>query len=89
MMGDVTWGVGVIAASTGAYMAGLLGIRAGRSVGAWSVVSAAAGAGVAGGALLLQADVDAASWVRAPAAGAILGVVHARTLFAAGGPFRT
>jgi hypothetical protein len=53
------------------------------------VVSAAAGAGVAWGALLLQADVDAASWVLAPAAGAILGVVHARTLFAAGGPFRT
>jgi hypothetical protein len=88
MMKPVTWGVVVIGASAAAYVASLLGIRNGRSVSAWSVTAAVAGAGVAWGALLLQADVDPASWMVAPAAGAILGVVHARTLFAAGGPFR-
>jgi hypothetical protein len=52
-------------------------------------VLAVAGAVVAIGTLLVQRDPDTASWLIAPMAGAVLSVVHGRTLFAQGGPFRT
>jgi hypothetical protein len=85
----VTWAYVVLGASGVAFVAGLVGLRSGRSTRAWSVVLAAAGAGIASGGLLLQEAVDAASWIVAPAGGAAISVVHGRILFAAGGPFRT
>lgn len=89
IIGGVTLGVVVLVGSAAVYAGGLLGLRTGRSVGSWSALLGLAAAGVACGALLVQADPDAASWILAPAAGAVLGVVHARALFAQGGPFRT
>lgn len=82
-------GIVVIAVGTGAFLAGLAGLRAGRAVPLWSAVLAVAGAVVAIGTLLVQRDPDTASWLIAPMAGAVLSVVHGRTLFAQGGPFRT
>lgn len=82
-------GIVVIAIGTGAFLAGLAGLRAGRTVPVWSAVLAVAGAVVAIGTLLVQRDPDTASWVIAPMAGAVLSLVHGRTLFAQGGPFRT
>lgn len=84
----MTWGAVVIGVSTAVYVVGLFGMRTGRRVGAWSVVLAAAAAGVASGGVLVQTEPGAASWVLAPTSGAVVGVVHARALFAAGGPFR-
>jgi hypothetical protein len=82
-------GIVVIAVGTGAFLAGLAGLRGGRAVPLWSAVLAVAGAVVAIGTLLVQRDPDTASWLIAPMAGAVLSVVHGRTLFAQGGPFRT
>jgi len=82
-------GVVVITVGTATFLAGLAGLRTGRSVPAWSVVLAVAGAIIAIGCVLVQDDPDTASWLIAPMAGAVLSVVHGRTLFAAGGPFRT
>jgi hypothetical protein len=82
-------GVVTIAVTVASFLAGLLGVRSGRSVAAWSVVLALSGAGIATGCLLVQDVVEPASWVIAPIVGAILAVVHARVLFAPGGPFRT
>lgn len=82
-------GVVTIAVTVASFLAGLLGVRSGRSVAVWSVVLALSGAGIATGCLLVQDVVEAASWVIAPIVGAILAVVHARVLFAPGGPFRT
>lgn len=78
-----------IAVTVTSFLAGLLGVRSGRSVAAWSVALALSGAGIATGCLLVQDVVETASWVIAPIVGAILAVVHARVLFAPGGPFRT
>jgi hypothetical protein len=85
----MTLGIAVTAVGTTAFLAGLAGLRAGRAVPRWSAVLAVAGAVVAVGTLLVQRDPDTASWVIAPIAGAVLSVVHGRTLFAPGGPFRT
>ena len=82
-------GILVIAAGTGAFLAGLAGLRAGRSVTAWSAVLAVAGAVIAIGGLAVQHDPDTASWLIAPVIGAVMSVVHGRTVFALGGPFRT
>ena len=82
-------GIGAIALGTLAFLAGLAGLRSGGHVGAWSATLAMAGAVVAVGCLLVQHDPDAASWLIAPAIGALLSAVHGRTLFAPGGPFRT
>ena len=82
-------GVAAITLGTLAFLAGLAGLRAGRYVVAWSATLAVAGAVIAAGSLLVQDEADTASWLIAPVAGAILSVVHGRTLFAPGGPFRT
>lgn len=82
-------GIGAIALGTIAFLAGLAGLRAGRHVVVWSATLALAGAVIAAGSLLVQQAADNASWLIAPVAGAILSVVHGRTLFAPGGPFRT
>ena len=82
-------GPATIAVTMALFVVGLIGIRSGRAPGAWFAVLAVSGAGIAIGCLLVQDHVDAASWIIAPAAGAILAVVHARVLFAPGGPFRT
>ena len=47
------------------------------------------GAALAAGGLLLLDDVDAGSWILAPAALAVVVPVHVRALFAGEGPFRT
>jgi hypothetical protein len=82
-------GVGAITLGTLAFLAGLAGLRSRRHVAAWSAALAVAGAVIAAGSLLVQGEADTASWLIAPVAGAILSVVHGRTLFAPGGPFRT
>jgi hypothetical protein len=82
-------GIAVITLGTLAFLAGLAGLRAGRHVAAWSATLAVAGAVIAAGSLLVQDEADTASWLIAPVAGAILSVVHGRTLLAPGGPFRT
>ena len=85
----MTWGYAVLGACAVSFVAGLAGMRSGRSMGAWSAVLAVAGAGIASGGLLVQDASDAASWIVAPVSGAVISVVHGRVLFAAGGPFRT
>jgi hypothetical protein len=86
----VTWaGVGLIAVSGAVMLLGLVALRSGRAVTPWSVVLAAAGAGVAAGGLLVQDQPGVASWVVALPLGALFSVVHARALFAPGGPLRT
>ena len=85
----MTLGIAVITLGTAAFIVGLAGLRAGRSVAVWSTVLAVAGAVIATGSLLVQHDPDTASWIIAPVAGAVLSVVHGRTVFAPGGPFRT
>ncbi len=82
-------GLATIVVSVLAFLAGLVGMRSGRSIGLWSGVLALSGAGIAAGCLLVQDQPDTASWIIAPVAGAILAVVHARVVFAPGGPFRT
>lgn len=82
-------GIGAIVLGTLAFLAGMAGSRSGRHRAAWSATLAIAGAVIATGSLLVQHDADAASWLLAPVAGAILSVVHGRVLFAPGGPFRT
>ena len=82
-------GIAAITLGTLAFVAGLAGLRTNRHVAAWSATLAVAGAVIAAGSLLVQHDADTASWLIAPVAGAILSVVHGRTLFAPGGPFRT
>jgi hypothetical protein len=82
-------GVVIVALGAAASLAGLAGMRSGRSLAVWSGVLAVAGAAVAAGGLLLQDDPGSASWLIAPMTGAAISVVHGRTLFAAGGPFRT
>ena len=47
------------------------------------------GAGIGVGGLLFLRDVEAGSWVVAPALLAIAAVAHVRFLFAGEGPFRT
>jgi len=89
MMRSMEGGPATIALTTAIFLAGLFGVRSGRALGTWSAVLAASGAGIAIGCLLVQDQVDTASWIIAPVAGAILAVVHARVLFAPGGPFRT
>lgn len=85
----VTWGLVCLGLCGAAFVVTSLGVRSGRAVGRWSIGLALSGAGVAAGGLLVQDRPDIASWVVAPAAGAVLAVVNARTLFAPGGPFRT
>lgn len=82
-------GIALIAAFTVAFLVGTAGVRTGRAASRWTVVLAVSGAGIAAGALLIQDQPDTASWVIAPLVGAVLPIVHARTLFAPGGPFRT
>jgi hypothetical protein len=82
-------GVVIVALGAVAWLAGLAGMRSGRSLAVWSGVLAVAGGAVAAGGLLLQDDPGSASWLIAPLTGAVISVVHGRTLFAAGGPFRT
>jgi hypothetical protein len=64
-------------------------VRNRRSGAVFNAVLAVGGAGVGVGALLLQADVGAASWLLTPIVLAIFTVAHVRALFAEGGPFRT
>ena len=85
----MTAGVVLIVVSTVAFVAGTAGVRTGRAPARWSAVLALSGVGIATGALLVQDRPDTASWVIAPVVGAVLPLVHARTLFAPGGPFRT
>jgi hypothetical protein len=85
----MTLGIVIIAVGTAAFLVGLAGLRAGRAAAGWSAVLAVAGAVIATGSLLVQHDPDTASWIIAPVAGAVLSVVHGRTIFAPGGPFRT
>lgn len=85
----MTWGIALLVVAGAAFVAGLGGLRSGRSVGMWSAVLALAGAGIATGGLLVQDARDIASWVVAPPAGAAISLVHGRILFAPGGPFRT
>ncbi len=75
--------------STLAFVAGSVGVRSGKALGVWSTSLALSGAGLAAAGLLVQGDADTASWIVAPPVGAALAVVHARALFATGGPFRT
>ena len=82
-------GIAAIALGLAVFLAGLAGLRSGRRTAAWSATLATAGAIIAAGSLLVQHDREAASWLIAPVAGAILSVVHGRALFAPGGPFRT
>jgi len=89
MMRSMDGGPAAIGLGTALFLVGLFGVRSGRALGAWSTVLAASGAGIAIGCLLVQDQVDTASWIIAPVAGAILAVVHAHVLFAPGGPFRT
>ena len=49
---------------------------------------AMAGAGLGVGGLLLQSDVELGSWIVAPVLLAIVAPLHARALFARGGPYR-
>jgi hypothetical protein len=84
---DPGWVVVALSAVLG--VAGCAGIRSRRSVGAWTLLTAAAGAGVAAGGLMVQADPELAAWLVAPPIGAALSAVHARAVFAPGGPFRT
>lgn len=79
----------VIAVSVAGGVAGCVGIRSRRTVAAWTALAAAAGAGVAAGGLLAQEDPELVAWLVALPAGAVLSAVHARALFAPGGPFRT
>jgi hypothetical protein len=87
--GVVGWGVTALAMFGAVQVAGLAGVRSGRAPGAWYAALAVSGAGVAAGALLVQTDPTAAAWAIALPGGAVIAVVHARTLFAPGGPFRT
>ncbi len=89
MMRSMDGGPATIVLATAFFLVGLSGVRSGRVLGAWFTLLAASGAGIAIGCLLVQDQVDTASWIIAPVAGAILAVVHARVLFAPGGPFRT
>jgi hypothetical protein len=89
MISPVAWGAITIVVAGGAFVAGLVGLRTGRSPTPWSAVLALAGAGLAAGALLVQDDPGAASWFIALPVGAALSVAHGRALFPAGGPFRT
>jgi hypothetical protein len=89
MMRSMDGGPATIVSATALFLVGLFGVRSGRALGAWSAVLAVSGAGIAIGCLLVQDQVDTASWIIAPVAGAILAPVHARVLFAPGGPFRT
>lgn len=57
--------------------------------GLCTVLLAIGGAGLGFGGLLFVHDVDAASWVVAPAALAVLVPAHVRVLFAGEGPLRT
>jgi len=82
-------GAPTIVVTTALFLVGLFGVRSGRSIGAWFALLGVSGAGIATGCLLVQDRVDTGSWIIAPVAGAILAVVHARVLFAPGGPFRT
>ena len=89
MMRSMDGGPATIVVATALFLVGLSGVRSRRALGAWFTLLAASGAGIAIGCLLVQDQVDTASWIIAPVAGAILAVVHARVLFAPGGPFRT
>ena len=83
----VTWVA--MAVSAAVFVAASVGVRSGRAPGLWSGLLALSGAGVAAAGLLVQGDADTASWIVAPPVGAVLALVHARALFATGGPFRT
>jgi hypothetical protein len=52
-------------------------------------IVAAAGAGMAVGALLLMEDPAVSAWAIAPPVVAVLSVLHVRLLVAPGGPLRT
>jgi hypothetical protein len=82
-------GIVTITLGVATFLVGLNGLREGHSVVVWSAVLAVAGAVIAAGGLVVQHDPDTASWIIAPVAGAVLSVVHGRTVFAPGGPFRT
>jgi len=85
----VSWGVVTLVTFGGLFAAGMIGVRSGRSVGLWTVALALSGAGLAAGALLVQDEPGLASWIIGPLVGAAIAPVHARALFAGGGPFRT
>jgi len=82
-------GITAITVGTAAFLVGLGGLRTGRSVPVWTAELAVAGAVIAIGGLLVQQEPDTASWILGPVAGAVMSVVHGRTVFAPGGPFRT
>jgi hypothetical protein len=82
-------GIVTITLGVATFLVGLNVLREGHSVVVWSAVLAVAGAVIAAGGLVVQHDPDTASWIIAPVAGAVLSVVHGRTVFAPGGPFRT
>jgi hypothetical protein len=83
------WGIVLIVVSSFAIGASPFLLRNRWSGGVFNAVLAIGGAGIGVGALLLQSDVGAASWILTPIVLAILAVAHVRALFAAGGPFRT
>ena len=89
IIGTVTWGCVAMVVSAAVFVAASVGVRSGHAPGLWSGLLALSGAGVAAAGLLVQGDADTASWIVAPPVGAVLAVVHARALFATGGPFRT
>jgi hypothetical protein len=74
---------GVLAIVTGGWL------RTSLPRPATDALMALAGAGIGAGGLLLLDDVNAASWIAAPAVLAVVAPLHVRALFAGGGPFRT
>jgi hypothetical protein len=64
-------------------------VRPSRSTGEVVVTLGVAGAGLGVGALMLQQDVGAASWVVAPLVMAGLTIAHTMAMIAGDGPLRT
>ena len=88
MGSQIAFGVGTIVGSGAVFSAGIFGVRTGRHLTLWTIVLAIGGAGLTGGALLVQNDPGLASWLIAPPAGAVLGAANVRALFGPGGQLR-
>lgn len=80
------WAVPIVAVSCALLVAAVSTRRSRPRPG--DLLVAIGGAGLGIGALFVQEDVSASAWVLTPALLAVLCVVHARILFASGGPLR-
>jgi hypothetical protein len=85
----VVVGWAIIALSGVALLVTVFGLRARLSPTEVDAATGIAGGVLAIGGLLTLHDVEAGSWVVAPAGVAALAVFHVRALFAGAGPFRT